>query len=39
MKFAANVFRALAVHHQMLSDASWRFAEVMENHEQKESRK
>lgn len=39
MKFAANLFKALAVHHRMLSDASWEFAEVIESHENKERRK
>jgi hypothetical protein len=29
IKFAANVFRALAVHHSMLSEASWRFSALV----------
>ncbi len=28
-KFAQNVFRALAVHHQMLSNACWRFSNMV----------
>jgi hypothetical protein len=29
IKFASNMFRALAVHHGMLSDASWRFSALL----------
>jgi hypothetical protein len=29
IKFAGNVFRALAVHHSMLSEASWKFSTLV----------
>lgn len=33
VKFAQSTFRAMAVHHEMLRDACWRFAELLDQAE------
>ncbi len=35
IKFASNVFQGLAVHHRMLSEASGRFATLLEREQEK----